>query len=123
VPVDRPGGGAPDPRRGALPAAVDDAVFVPAPRTCLDHSADGGTGNGERRDQLLTAVQLDTAALRTLVYAHAGSAADGSPSRCLPFPAAARTSCRLVPPSPWDVLPGDRPAVSPAEQRAQFPIP
>ncbi len=32
------GGVAADPRRGALPAAVDDAVFVPAPRTCLDHS-------------------------------------------------------------------------------------
>jgi len=45
-------------------------VFVPAPPTCLDQPADG-TGNAERRDQLLTATELDTAALRTLVHTHA----------------------------------------------------
>jgi hypothetical protein len=37
----------------------------------VNHTADGGTRNAEQRDQLLTATELDTAALRTLVHAHA----------------------------------------------------
>ena len=40
-------------------------------RELVDHSAQAGALDKERRDQLLTAMELDTAALRTLVRPHA----------------------------------------------------
>jgi CBS domain containing-hemolysin-like protein len=40
-------------------------------RELVDHSAEAGALDEERRDQLLTAMELDTAALRTLVRPHA----------------------------------------------------
>ncbi len=40
-------------------------------RELVDHSAEAGTLDQERRDQLLAAMELDTAALRTLVRPHA----------------------------------------------------